>query len=131
MGYDRLRPLSYPQTDIFLVCFSITNPASFENISAKWYPELLHYCPKVPMILVGTKMDLREDKDIEEKLRERGLFTISYEQGLTKAKDIGARKYLECSALTSKALKSVFDEAIRSSLEPSKNVKSKKVCSVL
>ena len=33
--YDRLRPLSYPQTDVFLVCFSIVNPASFENTKEK------------------------------------------------------------------------------------------------
>src|SRR5215510_8825816 len=36
--YDRLRPLSYPQTDVFLCCFSIISPSSFENVSAKWYP---------------------------------------------------------------------------------------------
>ena len=38
--YDRLRPLSYPQTDVFLLCFSITNPTSFENVRTKWYPEI-------------------------------------------------------------------------------------------
>ena len=35
--YDRLRPLSYPQTDIFLVCFSVVRRSSFENIKTKWY----------------------------------------------------------------------------------------------
>ena len=59
--YDRLRPLSYPQTDVFLVAFSLISRASFENVKQKWYPELKHHCPNVPMILVGTKLDLRSD----------------------------------------------------------------------
>lgn len=33
--YDRLRPLSYPQTDVFLVCFSVVSPSSFENVKEK------------------------------------------------------------------------------------------------
>lgn len=33
--YDRLRPLSYPQTDVFLVCFSVVSPSSFENVREK------------------------------------------------------------------------------------------------
>ena len=52
--YDRLRPLSYPQTDVFLICFSIASPPSFDNVRAKWYPEINHHAPNVPIILVGT-----------------------------------------------------------------------------
>ena len=59
--YDRLRPLSYPQTDVFLLCFAITSVSSFDNVRDKWVPEIRHYCPKVPMLLVGMKGDLRED----------------------------------------------------------------------
>ena len=33
--YDRLRPLSYPQTDVFLICFSLVSPPSFENVKTK------------------------------------------------------------------------------------------------
>ncbi|CAG9822731.1 unnamed protein product [Phaedon cochleariae] len=50
--YDRLRPLSYPQTDVFLICFSVASPSSFENVTSKWYPEIKHHCPDAPMILV-------------------------------------------------------------------------------
>ena len=57
--YDRLRPLSYPQTDVFLLCFDIVNPASFNNIRQKWRPEIEHHEPNKPFIIVGTKMDLR------------------------------------------------------------------------
>jgi Ras-related C3 botulinum toxin substrate 1 len=61
--YDRLRPLSYPQTDVFLICYSVASPSSFENVTSKWYPEIKHHCPDAPIILVGTKIDLREDRE--------------------------------------------------------------------
>nr|2WKR_A Chain A, NPH1-1, RAS-RELATED C3 BOTULINUM TOXIN SUBSTRATE 1 [synthetic construct] len=116
--YDRLRPLSYPQTDVFLICFSLVSPASFHHVRAKWYPEVRHHCPNTPIILVGTKLDLRDDKDTIEKLKEKKLTPITYPQGLAMAKEIGAVKYLECSALTQRGLKTVFDEAIRAVLCP-------------
>ncbi|VDP11538.1 unnamed protein product [Heligmosomoides polygyrus] len=128
--YDRLRPLSYPQTDVFLVCFSLVNPASFENVRAKWYPEVSHHCPSTPIILVGTKADLRDDRETIERLRERRLTPISQTQGLVMAKEIKAVKYLECSALTQRGLKQVFDEAIRAVLCPPQKPKKKK-CSIL
>ena len=111
--YDRLRPLSYPQTDVFLICFSIVSPSSFDNVKAKWYPEIEHHAPGVPIILVGTKLDLRDDPEVREQLRQRKMSPISYEQAVQVAKEIKAVKYLECSALTQRNLKSVFDEAIK------------------
>ncbi|XP_057598524.1 ras-related C3 botulinum toxin substrate 1-like [Hippopotamus amphibius kiboko] len=111
--YDRLCPLSYPQTDVFLIRFSLVSPASFENVRAKWYPKVRHHCPNTPIILVGTKLDLRDDKDMIEKLKEKKLTPITYPQGLAMAKEIGAVKYLELSALTQGGLKTVFDEATR------------------
>ena len=111
--YDRLRPLSYPQTDVFLICFSIVSPPSFDNVKAKWFPEIEHHAPNVPIILVGTKLDLREDRATMDALRQKRMEPVSYEQALQVSKEIRARKYLECSALTQRNLKSVFDEAIR------------------
>ncbi|XP_046710458.1 ras-related C3 botulinum toxin substrate 1-like isoform X1 [Silurus meridionalis] len=136
--YDRLRPLSYPQTvqrheqaqcrDVFLICFSLVSPASFENVRAKWYPEVRNHCPNTPIILVGTKIDLREDKDTVDKLKEKKLTPITYPQGLAMAKEIGSVKYLECSALTQRGLKTVFDEAIRAVLCPPPPKKPKPCC---
>ena len=51
----------YPGTDIFLVCFSLVSPSSFENVKEKWVPEITHHCPKVPFVLFGTHLDLRND----------------------------------------------------------------------
>ena len=52
--YDRLRPLSYPDTDVILMCFSIDSPDSLENIPEKWTPEVKHFCPNVPIIFGPT-----------------------------------------------------------------------------
>jgi len=123
--YDRLRPLSYPQTDVFLVAFSIVNPASFENVRAKWHPEVSHHCPSTPIILVGTKVDLREDPSTVEKLLAKKQSAITYEGALQMANEISAAKYMECSAITQQGLKAVFDEAIRAVLSPPTLGKSK------
>lgn len=80
---------------------------------------------------MGTKLDLREDKDTIEKLKEKKLSPITYPQGLALAKELGSVKYLECSALTQKGLKMVFDEAIRAVLCPKPTKKPKKGCILL
>ncbi|XP_017273901.1 ras-related C3 botulinum toxin substrate 1 isoform X2 [Kryptolebias marmoratus] len=114
-SYDRIRHLSYPQTDVILLCFSLVREASFENIRHRWYEEVKHYCKDVPIVLVGTKLDLR---DTIQEFQYKELPPITYPQGLAMAKNIGAVKYLECSALTQRGLKTVFDEAIRAVLCP-------------
>jgi len=116
--YDRLRPLSYPQTDVFLLCFSIISQSSYENVQSKWYPEVSHHCPNTPIILVGTKSDLRNDQQTMQKLQEKGMTPVSIEQGQQLAKQINAVKFMECSALTQNGLKAVFDEAIRVVIQP-------------
>lgn len=105
--YDRLRPLSYPQTDVFLICFSVASPSSFENVTSKWYPEIKHHCPDAPMILVGTKIDLRDDRETLTCLAEQGLSPLKREQGQKLANKVRAVKYMECSALTQRGLKQV------------------------
>ncbi|TPX50363.1 hypothetical protein SeLEV6574_g00941 [Synchytrium endobioticum] len=107
------------------------SPPSFENVRTKWFPEISHHAPNTPIILVGTKLDLREEKETIEKLRERRMAPISYPQGLQMAKEIGAVKYLECSALTQKGLKNVFDEAIRAVLCPVVPQRRSKKCLIL
>jgi small GTP-binding protein len=128
--YDRLRPLSYPQTDVFLVCFSIISPASFENVRSKWYPEIQHHCPGTPMILVGTKSDMRADNAAVSQLASKGLKMIDKEQSLQMAKEVGAAEYHECSALTQEGLKNVFDRAIHIGLNKPKK-KSGSKCTLL
>lgn len=130
--YDRLRPLSYPQTDVFLVCFSVTSPASFENVREKWFPEIAHHCPGVPALIVGTQVDLRDDPAQMEKLGRQKMKPITQDMGERLARELGAVKYVECSALTQRGLKNVFDEAIVAALEPPMATKKKsKKCLIL
>lgn len=124
--YDRLRPLSYPQTDVFLLCFEISKPVSLENVANKWYPEIQHHAPGVPFILVGTKLDLRHHQDTCKALEAKRQTPVSREQGEALCRKLGGYQYLECSALTQEGLKQVFDEAIRCVLTGDKNKKPKK-----
>ena len=129
--YDRLRPLSYPGTDIFLLCYSVISPSSFENVKSKWKPEIDHHAPGVPFLLVGTKLDLRGDADTVAKLQSKGLAPINQMQAETLKNELGAEKSLECSALTQHGLKNVFDEAIRTALTPKAPPVKKKGCVLL
>ena len=114
--YDRLRPLSYPQTDVFLICYSIISPHSLDNVKSKWFPEIQHHAPGVPLILIGTKSDLRGDEATLSQLASKGMRVITPDEADARAKEIGAVRNLECSALTQEGLKNVFDEAIRAAL---------------
>mmetsp|Transcript_10095 Transcript_10095/g.10919 ORF Transcript_10095/g.10919 Transcript_10095/m.10919 type:complete len:188 (-) Transcript_10095:1412-1975(-) len=124
--YDRLRPLSYPQTDVFLICFALDSVTSYENVRNKWFPEIQHHAPGVPFILVGTKLDLRNDpKNGDAKF-------ITKSQGESLKEELKAFKYLECSARTQEGLKQVFDEAIRCVLiNQSSATQKKRKCLIL
>lgn len=99
-------------------------------ILLQWVPEITHHCPKTPFLLVGTQIDLRDDAATIEKLAKTKQKAITFEQGEKLARELRAVKYVECSALTQKGLKNVFDEAILAALEPPE-VKKQKKCSLL
>ena len=101
-NYDRLRPLSYLQTDVFLVCFSVVNYSTFESVKEKWVPEILRHCQETPFLIVGTQIDLREESKTLKK------YPITFEKGEKLAKELKAVKYVECSALTRVLNKHIF-----------------------
>lgn len=111
------------------------NPTSYENVKAKWFPEIRTHAPGVPCILVGTKEDLRGSSDWVARLRAEGRAPLTQQEGARLAQEIGAVKYIECSALTQKGLKSVFDEAIKVALEAklasARKQKRKRTCAVM
>lgn len=196
--YDRLRPLSYPQTDVFLVCFSVISRASYQNVFTKWLPgkfrrlrtpaprrsrrrtarrgprrpasvlrrprrsppaprirlrrelhrgacfanqartrptltaEIKHHAKGVPFLLVGTKVDLRNDPDAAARMRQQGNEPVSQQDGQKACEDLGAAHYRECSALTQEGLKGVFDDAIRVVLDNhARPAKKSSKCSIL
>ncbi|KAI3510418.1 hypothetical protein L1887_17390 [Cichorium endivia] len=119
--YNRLRPLSYRGADVFLLAFSLINKASYDNIYRKWILELRHYAPFVPVVLVGTKLDLREDMEYLSNHPDATPVTMSEGEELKNM--IGAVAYVECSSKTQKNVKAVFDTAIRVVLKPPKRMK--------
>lgn len=106
--YDRLRPLSYPQTDVFLLCFSVGSKASFDNVTHKWDPETKHHAPGVPRVLVGTKGDLRSNTQSSTNL--------VHSNDIDALARILETQYVECSAITQEGVKQVMDTAIRVAL---------------
>ena len=122
--YIRIRPLSYPQTDVFLVCFSVGTPASFVNVKEKWYPEAHHFCPGVPCVVAATQIDLRDDSESQaqavvegdsekmKKMQQRPA-TITTAQGEKLARKLKAAGYVECSAKTREGVEKAFDAVRR------------------
>ncbi|XP_022617922.1 rho-related GTP-binding protein RhoF-like [Seriola dumerili] len=132
--YDRLRPLSYQEANLILVCFDVTNPISFENVLIKWFPEVKHFCREIPVILIGCKTDLRKDKECSRKLKAMNLAPISYTQGEETRQQMNAELYLECSAKYQENVEDIFREATKKALafnRKQKNCKRRRKCVVL
>jgi small GTP-binding protein len=108
--YDRLRPLSYPGADIVLLCFSLVTEASFESVKDKWFPEVDHYVKNVPTILVGTKVDLRNDKAPDPSTGEFN--PVSDEDAGKLVEEVGAEKFIAVSAKKGTNLKDLFNDAV-------------------
>ena len=120
--YDRLRPLAYPKTEVFLVCFCVVSMASFKNVREKWVPEIKHFNPNVPFILVGTQKDLRGDsKSVKQKKN-----SLSVDMGEKMAEEVGADMYRECSAKTREGLQDLFKAAVRATVRKTEETKGRR-----
>uniref|UniRef100_UPI00398ED9B9 rho-related GTP-binding protein RhoB-like n=1 Tax=Pristiophorus japonicus TaxID=55135 RepID=UPI00398ED9B9 len=117
--YDRLRPLSYPDTDVILICFSVDSPDSLRNVPDKWMPEVRHFCPGVPVVLVANKKDLRGDERVRKELARGKREPVRWEEGQAMAEKVGAYAYLECSAKHKEGVWEVFETATRATLKVS------------
>lgn len=102
--YDNIRYMSYPQSSVFIVCFDINDPISFESVHSRWMREVRH--PRVhadipvPYILCGLKPSLREDSSRLEELAAKKMKPVTKEHGESMCAQIGAKLYMEVDALT-------------------------------
>ncbi|XP_062621486.1 ras-like GTP-binding protein rhoA [Saccostrea cucullata] len=124
--YDRLRPLSYPDTDVILMCYSIDNPDSLVNIREKWTPEVKHFCPNVPIVLVGNKKDTRTDPEVIKELELEKKEPVKAQEGQAISEQIRAFAFIECSAKTQEGVRKVFETATRAALQVKKKRRIKK-----
>jgi small GTP-binding protein len=117
--YKKIRPLSYLETDVFIICFSLVSPTSLENVKNMWISELKEHCPTTPYILVGMKSDLRDSfTQYANELKSKMMEPISSSTGEEMKKIIKAQTYLECSARIQYNLNAVFEQAVKVVLHP-------------
>lgn len=126
--YEKLRPLSYPDTDVLLLMFSFGSSSSLENCSKKFGPEVGKYCPGVPIILVGGKRDLAPN---DEKGTEKYGKPVTTDEGQAMMEIVGAIAYVECSSKTGEGVKDVFNTAVRKAFEVKKQKKPKRCCRIM
>ncbi|BFU23495.1 Rho family GTPase [Entamoeba histolytica] len=100
--YDRLRPLSYADSDVVLLCFAVNNRTSFDNISTKWEPEIKHYIDTAKTVLVGLKVDLRKD----------GSDDVTKQEGDDLCQKLGCVAYIEASSVAKIGLNEVFEKSV-------------------
>lgn len=102
--YDRVRPVVYPGTDVFILLFDVSGSSeAFAKLESYWFAELQYYCPDVPIILVASKIDLRDMNEC----------TIDSHQGRKMATAIHAACYFEISSRNRKGLTELFVEVVR------------------
>mmetsp|Transcript_5418 Transcript_5418/g.7611 ORF Transcript_5418/g.7611 Transcript_5418/m.7611 type:complete len:196 (-) Transcript_5418:36-623(-) len=118
--YEKLRASCYANVDVFVLCFSVVSPSSFSTLVSRWHPELHERYPNTPILLVGLKTDLRDNKDTINKLKEKNQVPITTKQGKSKVKELtGCVKYVECSSLTQQHIKDVFEDIVQVALKKS------------
>ncbi|XP_072029331.1 rho-related GTP-binding protein RhoN-like [Amphiura filiformis] len=109
--YASVRPLAYADISAAVICFDIGQPDSIANVTQKWHLEIKKYCPNCPIVLVGCKMDLRNDIGIIH-FSEGKKVPVSHDKGSKVASQIRAAAYVECSSRTNNAsVQEVFEIA--------------------
>ncbi|XP_015471687.1 rho-related BTB domain-containing protein 2-like isoform X1 [Parus major] len=116
------RRFAYGRSDVVVLCFSLANPNSLRHVKTMWYPEIKHFCPRTPIVLVGCQLDLRyADLDAVNRARRplakpiKPSDILPPERGHEVAQELGV-PYYETSVVAQFGVKDVFDNAIRAAL---------------
>ena len=121
----------YLETDVVLICFSVDDPDSLRSAEEEWKPEVGHFCPSIPYILVGNKSELRNDLSLSDRLAAAGKSVVSYNEGLQASQRIGAYTYLECSARKLAGIQTVFETAVKAALWHQRTASLRRFCRML
>lgn len=133
--YDRFRPLAYSSADVFLVCFSIDDPISMDNALTKWIEEIDAHRPNAPKLFIGTKADYR--CELSDRLMSKTKNKLIPYGIIENAVSDKGFDYMECSSLTQKNLRQVFERAIqgvlnkRGDTRPRQPKRQKQNCSLI
>jgi len=99
-NFDTVRPLSYGEADVFIICFKVGDPISLYNAKSRWAEEVAKHS-SAPLLLCGCMADLRGDEGTVAHLARLGRSPVTPEQALAVASQVGARNYVETAALVS------------------------------
>lgn len=114
--FAHLRQLCYSQINAAVICFSVSDRKSFDNVKDKWIDEVRRHCRNVPVVLMGTQTDKREDTKPPPQLRAKSSKSVSMREGMKMAAHLKAVTYVECSAFDRESVKSVFNDAVVAAL---------------
>lgn len=112
-GKGIIRPMTYSDADVALICYAVDNPKSFQNIIKIWIKEVRHFCFDIPVILVGLKSDLYHKNKIH--LKKKPLVRANEAKRL--ANIIHAKDNIQCSSKDMKNIEKVMNCAINTIID--------------
>lgn len=116
LKYDRIRQLSYPNADVFFICYAVDSIRSFDNVK-KWHSEIkeISRLQDIPVILIATKDDIKED--------QQGSDIVTTEMGQALAKEENFYDFIETSSLERKNLYLLFEKAVDYKMKKNRSFK--------
>jgi GTPase SAR1 family protein len=110
--------------EVFVICINTYHSKTFHNLLQHWTPEINFYFKSAKFLVVGTKCDLRDDKELLERLKNRNKYIVSSETAKIEARSVDS-PFIETSSLYNENIDIVFEEIVKTHLKPSKKQKKK------